>query len=203
MVERTGDEHGDDLRSKKGDFVVSIDPSLTRGVDLRIVVEAKNRSVPVRRFAQELAEARRNRRAAVAMAVFTPDAAPTGIAPVALRELDVYCVLDPDSDGPDAEGAGIALVSAYRLARALALASLRNAPVQVNVPAVQAALAEITRGIGEVQGMKSSLTSIANTAGDISTRLNAMRLRILGSVKEVERQLDVVSKDAPSPARTA
>ena len=81
LLERTGWEPGDALRSKKGDFVVGIDPSRTRGVDLRIVIEAKDRTMPMRRFATELAEARENRRAAVSLAVFTPAAAPSGVSP--------------------------------------------------------------------------------------------------------------------------
>ena len=42
-LDRTSDEIGDVIRSKKGDFVLTLDPSLTRGIEVRIVVEAKDR----------------------------------------------------------------------------------------------------------------------------------------------------------------
>jgi len=197
LLERTGAEAGDALRSKKGDFVVGIDPSRTRGVDLRIVVEAKDRAVPTRRFATELAEARENRRASVSLAVFTSAAAPSGVAPLALIGSDVFCVYDPEADE------AIALEAAYRLARALGLASLRDASVQLDVPAVQSALDDIIRQVGEVQGMKVRLTSISGAADQVSRALDGMRLNILRSVKDVEAQLRVVEIDATPDLLTA
>jgi len=197
LLERTGAEAGDALRSKKGDFVVVIDPTRTRGVDLRLVVEAKDRSVPLRRFATELSEARENRRASVSLAVFTPAAAPSGVAPLALIGEDVYCVVDPEADD------AIALEAAYRLARVLALASLRDAAVQLDVPAVQSALAEIVRQVGEVQGMKVRLTSISGAAEQVSQTLDAMRLHIVRSVKDVEMQLRVVDTEVVADSLTA
>ncbi len=186
FLERTGTDAGDALRSKKGDFVVGIDPTRTRGVDVRIAVEAKDRTVSLRRFAGELADARDNRRAAVALAVFTPLAAPAGVAPLTVIGTDVYCVYDPEADD------AIALEAAYWLARALALATLRDAGVSLEVPAVQAALDEMVRGVGEVQGMKVKLTSIAGAADAVSQSLDRMRITVLRSVKDLEAQLAVV-----------
>jgi hypothetical protein len=193
LLERTGTDAGDALRSKKGDFVLGIDPSRTRGVDLRVVIEAKDRSVSLRRFGAELAEARENRRAAVALAVFTPPSAPPGVAPLALIGSDVFCVYDQEADD------AVALEAALRLSRILALASLRESSVQLDVPAVQDALAEIVRQVGEVQGMKSRLTSISNAANDVAGTLDRMRAGILRSVKDVEAQLEVVEAPAAAP----
>ena len=186
LLERTGADAGDQLRSKKGDFVLGIDPSRTRGVDLRVAIEAKDRTVSLRRFSAELAETKVNRRAAIALAVFTPQSAPTGVAPLTVIGPDVYCVYDPEADD------AIALEAAVRLARALALASLRESSVKLDVPAVQEALAEIVRQVGEVTGMKSRLTSISKAAGEVSDTLDSMRMGVLRAVKDMEAQLDVV-----------
>ena len=43
LLDRTGGEAGEVLRSKKGDFVVTLNPAQTGGADVRIVVEAKDR----------------------------------------------------------------------------------------------------------------------------------------------------------------
>ena len=43
ILERTGNGAGNDGRSKRGDFVLTIDPNLTRGAELRVVIEAKDR----------------------------------------------------------------------------------------------------------------------------------------------------------------
>jgi hypothetical protein len=197
LVERTGGETGDALRSKKGDFVVTLDPARTRGVDLRIALEAKDRSVSLRRFGQELTETRENRRAAVALAVFTPAAAPTGIAPLQVIGSDVYCVFDPET------GDSTALEAAYRLARLLALVSLREASVQLDVPAVQDALAEITRAVGEVQGTKTRLTSISRAADEVAAALDIMRMGILRGVRAVEDQLRVIEEVPEAAGLTA
>lgn len=194
ILERTGADAGDHLRSKKGDFVLGIDPTRTRGVDLRVAIEAKDRSVSLRRFSAELAETKENRRAAIALAVFTPQSAPAGVAPLTVIGSDVYCVYDPDA------GEAIGLEAAVRLARALALATLRESSVQLDVPAVQEALAEIQRAVGEVQGMKSRLTSISKAAGEVSGVLDTLRLAVLRSVKDVEAQLDVVDSPAGTGA---
>ena len=45
LIERTGTDAGDAGRSKKGDFVLTLDPNVARGAELRIVVEAKDRKV--------------------------------------------------------------------------------------------------------------------------------------------------------------
>jgi hypothetical protein len=193
VLERTGTEAGDSLRSKKGDFVLCIDSTRTRGLDLRVVIEAKDRSVSLRRFGAELAEARENRRAAVSLAIFTPQSAPSGVAPLSLIGSDVYCVYDPETDD------AVALDAAVRLSRILALATLRDSSVQLDVPAVQQALAEIVRQIGEVQGMKARLTSIANAASGISQSLDDMRTAVVRGVREVERQLEVVDSQTHAP----
>ena len=190
LLDRTSDTPGAVLGSKKGDFVLTIDPGQTRGADLRVVVEAKDRTVSRRQMAQELREARENRGAAVAVAVFTPQHAPAGVGPLQLVGTDVYCVLDADDDD------AIGLEAAVRLARALALASLRAASVDVDVAAVQRNLDDIRQQLGVVQGMKAALTSIGSKAKDVSNSLDGLRTIVLRSVAEVEAELRVVGRDA-------
>ena len=48
LVDRTGGETGELLRSKKGDFVLTVDPARTGGAEVRVVVEAKDRAMSVR-----------------------------------------------------------------------------------------------------------------------------------------------------------
>ena len=95
LLDRTGLEAGAVIKSKKGDFVLTVDARVARGCDLRVVIEAKDRPMSMRAMREELREARENRGAAVALAVFTPAHAPTGVAPFTLVGDDVYCVIDP------------------------------------------------------------------------------------------------------------
>jgi hypothetical protein len=134
LLDRTGTETGAVIGSKKGDFVITIDPGQTAGAELRVVVEAKDRAISGRAMRDELRDARANRGAALGLVVFTPAHAPNGIAPFDVRAGDVYCVLDPEA--PD----GTALEAAVRLARLLALVTLREHEVEVDPERIRAAL---------------------------------------------------------------
>lgn len=181
--ERTGDVAGDALRSKKGDFVLSVNPQLTRGAELRIVVEAKDKYVSGRDMAAELREAKANRNAAVGLVVFTPAHAPSGIAPFDVRLGDIYCVVDPAA--PDLAN----LEAAVRLARLYAVATLKEREVEVDAEAIRSALEGIRAQLGLVQGMKSTLTSIGNSSRDVTAKLDQIRDAILSRLAEAEAEL--------------
>jgi hypothetical protein len=190
QVELCGTEGGDAMLSKKGDLVITIDPSRTRGTNLRIVVEAKDRSMPLNRMTNELAAARVNRSAVVSLAVFTPHSAPSSISPFALFGQDVYATYDPETED------ATALEAAYRTARILALLTLRDAQVQLDAEAVSRSLEELTRQVDVVRGLKTKLTHIGSTANEVSSALDLLRAGVLRSVKELEAQLAVVEVEA-------
>jgi len=193
MLDRTADEAGSTIRSKKGDFVLTVNPSLARGADLRVVIEAKDRKVSGREMREELREARTNRSAAVALVVFTPAHAPSGIAPFDVRAGDVYCVLDPAA--PDAA----VLEAAFRLARLLALATLRETESEVDAAALATALAGIREQLDLVKGLKSQLTSIGTAAGAVSSGLDRLRDGVIARVVDAENELAAANR----PARSA
>src|SRR5690349_6956167 len=183
MVDRTTREAGTLMRSKKGDFVLTVDPTVARGCDLRVVIEAKDRPMSTRQMREELREARENRGAAVAVAVFTPAHAPKGIAPFTIAGGDVYCVIDPDAPEP------ATLEAAIRLARLLALASRAERDVTVDAEAIGAALVGIREQLELVRQMKSQLTSIVSASKNVSTGLDEMRAGILTRVAEAEAEI--------------
>lgn len=189
-VDRTADETGAVARSKKGDFVLSVNPSVTRGADLRVVIEAKDRTMSGRGMREELREAKTNRSAAVGLVVFTPAHAPAGIAPFDVRAGDVYCVLDPAApDRPTLE-------AAFRLARLLAVSTLQEREVEVDAAAIGAALQGIREQLELVRKLKTQLTSIGNTARDVTQVLDDMREMILARVCEAEAEVRAVRADA-------
>lgn len=183
QFERTGTEAGDSGRSKKGDFVLTLDPAVARGMELRVVIEAKDRKVSGREMRDELREARTNRDAAVGLVVFTPRHAPAGIAPFDVRAGDVYCVVDPGD--PDTA----TLEAAVRLARLLALASLRETEAEIDAAVLRAALTAIREQLEAVRAMKSNLTQIGTTASTVAGSLDRMRELILAQIVRAEREL--------------
>jgi hypothetical protein len=183
LFDRTGDEAGAVARSKKGDFVLTVNPALTHGADVRVVIEAKDRAVSGRAMRDELREAKTNRSAAVGLVVFTPLHAPAGIAPFDVRAGDVYCVLDPAAPEP------AVLEGALRLARLLAVATLREEEVEVDTKAIQAALTGVREQLEVIRKLKTQLTSIGSTSRAVSDALDDMRDMIVARVCEAEQEL--------------
>ena len=186
LLDRTGGETGDVIKSKKGDFVLTVNDGLARGADLKIVVEAKDRAMSVRAIRDELREAKTNRGAAVGLVVFTPAHAPTGIAPFDVRAGDVYCVIDPAA--PDVS----TLEAAVRLARLVAVATLLDHDVEIDAAALSAALAGIREQLELVSTLKSQLTSVTNATKAVWSGLDLLRSNILARVVEAETELRLV-----------
>lgn len=180
LLDRTANEAGATIKSKKGDFVLTLDSHLARGADLRVVVEAKDRAVSMRAMRDELREARENRGAAVGIVVFTPQHAPSGIAPFSIVGDDVYCVVDPEAPEP------AVLEAAVRLARLLALATLDEREVEVDAPAIRAALTGIREQLDQIKTLKAQLTSIGTATKAVWAGLDTLRSAILARVTEAE-----------------
>ncbi len=183
VLERTADAAGDVLRSRKGDFVITLDPQTVRGATARVVVECKDRAISGRAMRDELADARRNRDAAVALVVFSAAHAPAGIAPFDIRMGDVYCVVDPMAPDP------AALDAALRLARLVAASTVRTEAAGVDAAAAREALARIAPELEALRGLKMKLTTIGTATSAISAGLDQLRDAVLGRVAEAEALL--------------
>jgi hypothetical protein len=183
LLERTGTDAGDAGRSKKGDFVLTLDPDRTRGCEVRVVVEAKDRRMSGREMRDELRAAKTNRDAAVGLVVFTPAHAPAGIAPFDVRAGDVYTVLDPAD--PDAA----TLEAAVKLARLVALTAVSETEADVDVATLEQSLTAIREAIEAIRTIKTQLTSISNTSRDVSATLDKMREAIVAWIGRAERAL--------------
>jgi hypothetical protein len=191
LLDRTGNDAGATLKSKKGDFVLTVDARVARGCDLRVVIEAKDRPMSMRAIRDELREARENRGAAIGLVVFTPAHAPAGVAPFSVVGDEVYCVIDPEAPEP------ATLEAAVRLARLLALASLAEHEVEVDAAAVASALTAIREQLELVRTLKSQLTSISNATKAVWTGLDSMRSAILARVSEAESEIRVGTSGGP------
>jgi hypothetical protein len=185
LLDRTGTDTGSVMKSKKGDFVLTLDARIARGCDVKVVVEAKDRPMSMRAIRDELREAKENRGAAVAVVVFSQAHAPSGIAPFHLVGDDVYCVIDPEDPQP------ATLEAAIRLARLLALASLVEHEVEMDAAAIATALTAIREQVEVIRTLKSQLTSISNATKAVWTGLDTMRSNILARVLEAETEIRV------------
>ena len=185
LIERTTDEAGNVIRSKKGDFVLTLDPSTTRGSAVRIVLEAKDRAISGRAMRDEITEAKRNRDAAVGLVVFSSAHAPAGIAPFDVRMGDVYCAIDPGDPQP------ATLDAALRLARLLALAATRETDGDIDAAAVHEALERVRAELDAVRGLKTKLTTIGTAAKAVNAGLDQLRDGIVARIAEAEVELSI------------
>jgi hypothetical protein len=183
VLERCGTEAGDAGRSKKGDFVLTLDPGLTPGREVRVVVEAKNRGVSGREMRDELRAAKTNRDAAVGLVVFSPEHAPSGIAPFDVRAGDVYAVLDPADPDP------ATLHAAVRLARLLALASVREATTELDTAPITESLRTIREALELVRALKVQLTNIGTSSRSVSESLDKLRTVVIAAIDQAERAI--------------
>ncbi len=183
LLERIGTETGALIGSKKGDFVLTLNAEATAGSELRVVVECKDRYVSGRAMRDELRGAKTNRDAAVALVVFTAAHAPAGIAPFDVRAGDVYCVVDPLA--PDQA----TLEAAVRLARLLAMQTLRDHDVEVDAAAVAEALKGVREQLETLRALKLTLTSIGTSAKEVYAGLDRLRDGILARLTEAETEL--------------
>lgn len=183
MLDRTGGEQGSMLRSKKGDFLLTLGTTAARGSDVRIVIECKDRPVSARAMREELEAAKRNRDACVALVILSEAHAPAGIAPFDMRNGDVYCVLN--ADAPDQA----VLEAAVRLARLLALTSRREREAQVDTTAVRAALDAIRVQFDALRALKVQLSSIGKCSQQVSEGLDKLRDAVLARVIAAEAEL--------------
>ena len=142
-------------------------------------------SCPCAPHGDELRDARENRGAAIGLMVFTPAHAPASIDPFTVIGEDVYCVIDPED--PDAA----ILEAAVRLARLLALASLREREVEIDAAAVADALRGIRELMDSTRALKSRLTSIQNATKDVWSGLDALQVGVLAKVGLAEQELRI------------
>jgi hypothetical protein len=180
LVEPTGTAVGNSVRSRKGDFLITLDPSWTRGLPVRVAVEAKSGRVGLAKLCRDLDDTRRNRGAVVAVAVYRTGNAPAGCAPFTLHGEHIICELDPDD--PD----DTAFTAAVRLGRALALVAVRDRADVVDAAAVRRDLDGIRAQLNAISGMKAKLTSISTATGDVRNGLDALRDGVMDRIRSIE-----------------
>jgi hypothetical protein len=180
LVEPTGTAVGNSVRGRKGDFLITLDPTSTRGLPVRVAVEAKSGRVGLTKLCRDLDETRHNRGAVIAVAVYRAGNAPSGCAPFTLHGEHIICEFDPD-DADDT-----AFTAAVRLGRALALAASRDHEDVVDAIAVRRDLEGIRAQLNAIVGMKSKLTSISTATGDVRNGLDALRQGVLDRVASIE-----------------
>jgi hypothetical protein len=182
-IEGTGGLVGALPDSKKGDAVITINAKDASAATLRIVVEVKDKSMTGPAIEKELTEARENRKAEIALMVFSEAAAPAGAAPFQISRNGVYCAVDPEA--PD-----IAILeAAYRLARISALIRAKSEGSGADLTAVKEAIETLRSRVESVKEIKKTLTAIDNTTEKARDELDTLRAAIIAEIDRIEEQV--------------
>jgi hypothetical protein len=189
-IEGTGGITGAVPDSKKGDAVITINGRDASASVLRIVVEVKDKSMTGPAIEKELAEARENRKAEIALMVFSEAAAPAGAAPFTISRHGVYCVVDPEA--PDTA----ILEAGYRLARISALIRAKSEGSGADLSAVKDAIDALRGRLDSVKEIKKTLTAIDSTTEKARDELDALRSAIVTEIDRIEEQVRASSAAA-------
>ena len=182
-IEGTGRLVGAVPDSMKGDAVITINGKDASAASLRIVVEVKDKAMTGPAIEKELSEARENRKAEIALMVFSEAAAPNGVAPFQISRHGVYCAVDPES--PDLA----VLEAAYRLARISALIRAKSEGSGADLTAVKEAIETLRSRVESVKEIKKTLTAIDSTTVKARDELDALRAAILAEIERIEEQV--------------
>lgn len=190
LVLPLGDTSGSLGSCKKGDVVVQLDPSETAGTEVRIVLEAKDRTTGnLQKFlTEQLDGAMENREAVYAIAVISSnEKLPTGVTqPLTTYGNRAIVVLDKESE--DATALRLALAHARIEARRSVMSQDEQPTVDLvrGGELVEAAI----RQLNSFVGMKRSITTIKNSSvkqlDDLLATAESIQSQIDGSLTELQ-----------------
>ncbi len=161
VVEPTGDTAAVG-GGKVGDVLVTVNTKETGGASLRVIFEAKDKTVGLTPILRELDEGMQNRNASAAVAVYArAEQMPRGAAPFREQgKARCLCLYDKEDNEP------MALEFAYRVARFSALATLRVAGDEVDTGGIREDLAIGQAQLRAFANVKRQLTQLKTSVDD-------------------------------------
>lgn len=192
----TGKESGQILDSKLGDIVVTINSSYTGGATLKIVFEAKDKSMYLSTLLDELESAKKNRNAGVAVAVVSGKDTLKDVR----ESIGIFrdysnnrsiCILD--KEGPDQ----IALEVAYKLARTKLLLGLKVREMKsesIDIVSINTLIDEITKKLSEFTAIKSTLTKASGAIGNAQIQIDNMKDDLQSKLEELSEKAKPIVK---------
>ncbi len=182
VMENVGDTEGF-LGSKAGDHVLTM--CNNAGDSVRVVFESKDRKLSLRKTAEELCDAARNRNAEVGVAVFSAQSNAPANSPFSrIGEGRYVVVYDKETEDP------LALRVAYQAARSEAIALLqRKSCGEIDVDFVLERVADARKQLDLINQIEKGLNQ-AQTGMDASrTTARELRDRLRGILDRLDESL--------------
>lgn len=169
QFEACGNNPGEIPRSKKGDAVITLG-SETAAPGRRIVIEAKRAAKTLVNAREELAEARKNRRADIGIFVFAASSA-EGIEPFSRHGDDLVIVWNPDDPSTN-----VYIQAALSVARALVVRrKVEQDSAKVDLAPVESALDMLVKSAESIQEIAGWATNAAANTKRILDKSERMK----------------------------
>jgi hypothetical protein len=200
-AEAVGDVVGCIRNSKHGDILVTLNPRDTRGVPVRVGIEAKDRALNAKSTRAALDATKANREALASIAVFgSGEQMPKGTYPFAdLGESRFACLLDKDD--PDDM---LALTLAYRVARHWALADATGEKNEPDPRAIHDAIEYARNQLQSFTALKRKLTNLetgfSGGVADIRDEVDRARAALTNALDRLDESIRVVDESSTSDA---
>lgn len=174
-------------RGKKGDFVATLGET-SGAPGLKIVIEVKDQPVRLKAAIDELQEAKANREASIGIFVFSRSAEPVEVGDFRKIGEDFYVTVNKDD--LNADKPLIFLDSAYRIARALAVASARKeAAGDIDVEKIEEQIDALVAWVDRIADMATKARTIQNSGKLIEQAANDLRNELTLRLANVLRML--------------
>ena len=201
QLERTGNEAGVAGRSKCGDFLIDVNAREARGPGLRVAVEVKNDQAKRRDLLRELDKAMENRNAQFGIAISTnPTLLPVGAPPVEFCGDNKILIRVDDYDAETNAFDPIFLEVALNVARYVCITTRDVQPSPLNAAKLDENVAAAINALGRLSEIKRSLTSIANTAKEAHTLIDAIRDEVRDALQTIRDAIETERVSEPTSA---
>jgi|GEM_PF-2540747 len=191
QLERTGNESGASGRSKCGDFLIDVNSREAHGPGLRVAVEVKNDQTKRRDLLRELDKAMENRNAQFGIAISTnASLLPAGAPPVEFCGENKILIRVDDYDPEIGQLDPIFVEVALNVARYVCITTRDAQPSPLNAAKLEENVKNAINAIGRLSEIKRSLTSIANTAKEAHTLVDAVRDEVRDALKAIRDAIE-------------
>jgi hypothetical protein len=175
-----GDTKG--TTNKKGDVLIEINPSNTKGIEKRIIIEAKNSSVTMSgkdSFLTELDESMKNRSADFAIGAIYEEHTPRSIGAIRRFSGNRIVVSIPEDYPP------ITLEVAYKVARSEIITEILAGESPVDAVKIIEISDRAIAKLSNMRAIRSTLKSSVDNLSDIHTRLGTMENEVKDDLLEI------------------
>ena len=191
----TGNTTGLIKNCKKGDILVELGCEHA-AAGARIVIEAKEQaSFTLKDALTEIEEARKNRDAAVGLAVLSARTAPRGIGSLTRHGNDVIIVWEPEDHGTDfVMGAGLSVAKAIST-RAVA----ERESAVADFEAIESAIRNIEKRAQDIHEISSWANTIKNNGDNIVKKAGSMKIEFTRQIETLDEKMrDIKALAAPA-----